>query len=271
LSILQSGLKPVLVEPDIATYNIDPQKIEAAITARTRAVMIVHLYGKACQMDTITALCRSYNLKLIEDAAQSHGALYKERMTGTFGDFGCFSFYPTKNLGALGDAGAVTCSDETLCQEIRRARNYGSDKKYYNEIIGQNSRLDELQAAFLRVKLQSLDAINNHKRKLASIYHQYLKDDFVKPQRHPDYYDVYHIYNIRHQQRDRVKSYLEENDIKTEIHYPVAPHRQRAMRGILTGSYPISELIHATTLSLPISFFHTEEDIYRVTEVLNKF
>ena len=271
LSILHAGLKPVLVEPDILTYNIDPKKIEESITANTKAIMIVHLYGKSCEMDKIVEICGKYKLRLIEDCAQSHGAKFKGQLTGTFGEFGAFSFYPTKNLGALGDAGAVITNDESLAIKIKRLRNYGSDVKYYNEVVGYNSRLDEVQAGFLSIKLNKLDEINTHKRKLAQIYFDNLKDDFIKPVVDKNYFDVYHIFNIRHKKRDELKDYLLKNEIKTDIHYPVAPHKQNAMKNILEGSYPISEEIHNTTLSLPCSFGHTEEEIYQVVEVMNKF
>ena len=271
LSILHAGLKAVLVEPDITTYNIDPKRIEESITTKTKAIMIVHLYGKSCAMDEIMALCEKYKLKLIEDCAQSHGAKYKNKLTGTFGEFAAFSFYPTKNLGALGDAGAVITNDDSLAIKIKRLRNYGSDVKYYNEVMGYNSRLDEVQAGFLSIKLKWLDEINTHKRKLAQIYLDNLKDDFIKPVVDKDYFDVYHIFNIRHKKRDELKEYLLKNEIKTDIHYPVAPQKQNAMKNILKGSYPISEEIHNTTLSLPCSFGHTEEEIYQVVEVMNKF
>ncbi|GAA4318123.1 DegT/DnrJ/EryC1/StrS family aminotransferase [Compostibacter hankyongensis] len=272
LAIVQCGLRPVLVEPDISTYNIDPDRIVEAITPRTRAVMVVHLYGKCCAMDKIGALCEQYDLRLIEDCAQSHGARFKGRLSGTFGDFGAFSFYPTKNLGALGDAGAVLCEDDALAATLRRLRNYGSDVKYYNELPGFNSRLDEVQAAFLSVKLPYLEAINRHKRTLAGIYLEQLKDDFIKPQVDPDYFDVYHIFNVRHPRRDALKKYLLEHEIGADIHYPIPPHRQKAMQGIIADqSYPVSEEIHRTTLSLPCSYAHSEEDIYRVVEVMNKF
>lgn len=272
LSILHCGFKPILVEPDIRTYNIDPEKIEEKITAQTRAIMIVHLYGKSCAMDKISTITKKHNLILIEDCAQSHGAKFKNKLTGTFGEFGAFSFYPTKNLGALGDAGAIITNEDNFAATLKRLRNYGSDIKYYNEIVGYNSRLDELQAAFLNIKLRRLAEITEHKQRLANIYQQELKDDFIKPQKHEDYFDVFHIYNIRHQQRDKLKEYLLKNEIKTEIHYPVAPHKQRAMRGILDNQeFPISEEIHKTTLSLPISFGNTKEEIYRVIEAMNKF
>lgn len=272
LSIAQCGLKPVLVEPDIRTYNIDPEKIEAAITPRTRAIMVVHLYGKSCEMDKIVAIKQKHQLVLIEDCAQSHGATFKGQLTGTFGEYGAFSFYPTKNLGALGDAGAVICNDDELATAIRRLRNYGSDVKYYNEVVGINSRLDEVQAAFLLVKFKYLQQITEHKRKLASIYHEGLKSDFIKPVVDKDYGDVFHIYNIRHPKRDALKKFMLDNGVQSDIHYPLEPHKQKAMQGIIDPlPYPISEEIHATTLSLPCSYCHTAADIEQVVEVMNRF
>jgi dTDP-4-amino-4,6-dideoxygalactose transaminase len=272
LSIMQNNMTPVLVEPSLATYNIDPAKIEASITSKTKAIVVVHLYGKACDMDPILDLCKKYNLKLIEDCAQSHGATYKNKQTGTFGDFGSFSFYPTKNLGALGDAGAIVCNDDAHALTIRRLRNYGSDKKYYNELIGYNSRLDEMQAGFLSIKLKKLNEINAHKRKLANIYLKELKSDFIKPVVNADYHDVYHIFNIRNEKRDKLKEYLLEHHIKTEIHYPVSPNNQVALKETFKGQhFPISEEIHKTTLSLPISFYHTEDEVNRIVETMNKF
>ncbi|MDH4092133.1 MAG: DegT/DnrJ/EryC1/StrS family aminotransferase [Cyclobacteriaceae bacterium] len=272
LSILHCGLKPVLVEPDIETYNIDPRKILEAVTKETVAIVVVHLYGKCCAMEEIKAIADAHDLKIIEDCAQAHGATFKGKKAGTFGDFGAFSFYPTKNLGALGDGGGVICNNEEQIQMIKMLRNYGSDKKYYNEVVGYNSRLDELQAAFLSIKLSHLDSINDHKKRLASIYDIHLKGDFVKPVTHPDYNDVYHIYAIRHPHRDKLKAYLLENKIKTEIHYPIPPHRQKAMKGICNDMrFPIAEEIHDTVLSLPISYFHTEDEIMRVVDAMNKF
>lgn len=272
LAILQAGLKPVLVEPDIQTYNIDPRLIEAQLTTNTVAIMPVHLYGKCCEMDAINNIAEKHNLKVVEDAAQAHGASYKGTKAGNWGDFGAFSFYPTKNLGALGDGGGITTNDTSLAEKIRVLRNYGSHKKYYNEVVGHNSRLDEVQAAFLRVKLKKLNDINNHKRTLAQLYLDNLKNDFIKPVVHKDYFDVYHIFNIRHSKRDQLKEYLLKNEIKTEIHYPVAPVKQKAMLGILDQvQTPIADEIHQTTLSLPISYCHTQEDVQKVIEVLNKF
>jgi dTDP-4-amino-4,6-dideoxygalactose transaminase len=272
LAILHAGLKPVLVEPDILTYNIDPAKIEERITTRTKAVLVVHLYGKLCDMEQIMPIARKRNLRVIEDCAQAHGASYKNKKAGSFGDFGAFSFYPTKNLGALGDAGSVNTSDETLYRSVQTLRNYGSQVKYHNEKIGYNSRLDEIQAAFLSIKLQYLDTLNQHKRELANLYMQGLKNDFIKPHMQKDYSDVYHIFNIRHESRDRLREFLLKNEIKTEIHYPVAPNKQVAMKGILDNEpTPIAEEIHRTTLSLPISSSHTASDIAELIEIMNSF
>ena len=272
LSILHNGLKPVLVEPDIRTYNIDPAKIEEAITPATKAIIVVHLYGKCCDMDPVLALSRKYNLKLIEDTAQAHGAKYKNEISGSFGEIGCFSFYPGKNLGALGDGGGIVTNDDDLARKIRQLRNYGSELKYYNEEIGYNSRLDELQAAFLLVKLARLQQITDHKRKLAQIYFEQLKSDFIKPDLHPDFFDVFHIYNIRHPKRDAIREFLLKKEIRAEIHYPVAPNKQKALQEIFSGlSFPISEEIHNTTLSLPCSVCHSESDICQVAEALNAF
>lgn len=270
LSILHCNLKPVLVEPEIGTYNINPLLIEQAITPKTKAIMVVHLYGKACNMDAIMDIAKRNELRVIEDCAQAHGAKYKNKPVGTFGT-GAFSFYPTKNLGAIGDAGAITTNDDDLAKKFRSLRNYGSEKKYQNDYIGYNSRLDEIQAALLSVKLNFLNEITAHKRKLATIYLKELKADFICPIVSDDYFDVYHIFNIRHPKRDALKEYLSQNNIKTEIHYPIPPHQQPAMKGIIEGNYPISEEIHETTLSLPISFGHTVTEVNRVVEVLNKF
>lgn len=271
LSILASGNVPVLVEPDISTYNIDPQKIEDAVTSKTKAVMVVHLYGKPCNMEPIAEICKRRNLYLIEDCAQAHGAEYKGKKAGTFGDMAAFSFYPTKNLGALGDGGAITTNNPDYSKRARMIRNYGSEKKYYNEYQGVNSRLDEMQAAFLRIKLKHLDEIVAHKRKLAGIYHKGISTDFIKPGIDADFSDAFHIYNIRHRRRDELKKYLYDNGVQTEIHYPVAPHKQNAMKFMHSLSLPLSEEIHSTTLSLPVSSFHTPDDISQVIGVLNGF
>jgi dTDP-4-amino-4,6-dideoxygalactose transaminase len=272
LSVLHCGLKPVLVEPDIKTYNIDPSRIEDAITPKTAAIMVVHLYGKMCDMDPVLRIARQRKLKVIEDCAQAHGSLYKGKKAGTFGDCNAFSFYPTKNLGALGDAGAVVTDDPYAAEQVRMYGNYGSKVKYYNEAIGCNSRLDEVQSGFLSIKLRKLDNINDHKRKLSSLYLERIKSDFIKPDVSEEFHDTYHIFNIRHPERDRLRNFLLERGIMTEIHYPVPPHRQKALSGILDNlEYPISKEIHATTLSLPVSYGHQERDICEVIEILNGF
>ncbi len=272
LSIINNGLLPVLVEPDLKTYNIDPEKIEEKISKKTRAIMIVHLYGKCCPMDKIMEIAALNNLKVIEDCAQAHGASFDGKIAGTFGEFGAYSFYPTKNLGALGDAGALITDSEELYLRTKTLRNYGSTIKYKNDLVGVNSRLDEVQAAFLRVKLRHIGKITAHKIKLANIYFENLSDDYIKPVRDERYFDVYHIFNVRTTNRDRLKAYLLENSIHSEIHYPIPPNEQPAMKGIIDNQKtPISKEIHETTLSLPISYGNTEEEIYRVCEVMNKF
>ena len=272
LAILHAGLVPVLVEPKIDTYNIDPDLIEDAITKKTVAIMPVHLYGKVCQMDRILKIARSNNLKVLEDCAQAHGAKFTNIRAGNFGDCNAFSFYPTKNLGALGDGGAITCEDKSLADSIRKYRNYGSTVKYINEVVGYNSRLDEMQAAFLKIKLAKLDLINKHKRMLAEIYFDNLTEKVITPVRDAEYYDIYHIFNIRHTSRDKLREYLLQNGVRTEVHYPVAPHQQKALYGILKNKdYPISTEIHSTTLSLPISYFHTIENVKVVANLINNF
>lgn len=272
LSIINAGHTPVLVEPDINTYLIDANLIEQSITSNTRAIMVVHLYGKVANMKQIVEIAKRHSLEIIEDCAQSHGAWYNNKMTGTFGKIGAYSFYPTKNLGALGDAGAIITSDDNIAQKLRALRNYGSDKKYYNTYEGRNSRLDELQAAFLNVKLPYLEKITAHKKTLANLYNQYLSKELILPLSDNDGNHVYHIYNIRTSQRDALRTYLSSHGISTEIHYPLAPHLQLGYKHHFTGlTFPISELIHDTTLSLPISFAHTKEEIMYVIEKINLF
>ena len=270
LPIINLGMTPVLVEPDILSYNIDPEKIEEKISHDTRAVIITHMYGKPCQMDKILHICEKYNVPLIEDCAHAHGAEYRGIKVGNFG-LGAFSFYPTKNLGALGDAGGITCDDVNINNKARALRNYGSSIKNQNDIVGYNSRLDELQAGFLTIKLRNLDNINQHKEKLAEAYFEALKDKFLLPIKQKAIKDVFHIFPIRHEQRDRLRSFLLKNGIETEIHYPKPPHKQPALENVIKGDYPISEEIHNTILSLPISYSHTLEDINFVCEILNKF
>lgn len=278
-AVLNAGFKPVFVEPDIHTYLIDPAKIEEKINEKTRAIMIVHLYGKPCEMDPILALCNKYGLTLIEDCAQSHGATYKGKQTGTFG-IGAFSFYPTKNLGALGDAGGISIADQSLFEKIKAWRNYGSQVKYQNEYVGDNSRLDEIQAGFLRIKLTALNGITAHKRKLAQIYHSELDPNKVILPHKADHLDeVHHIFPIRHKRRNELKQYLLEKGIRTEVHYPIAPCDQRSIQDVFSKrgwklnaeDFVLAREIHSTILSLPVSTIHSEDDIRYVAEVVNSF
>lgn len=272
LAVIQADLTPVLVEPEWSTCNMDPLAAERAITSKTSAILPVHLYGKSSRMDSIMQLAKDHNLRVVEDCAQSHGARHLNVLTGTFGNAGAFSFYPTKNLGALGDAGAVVTNDDDLAEEIRTLRNYGSRVKYHNELIGMNSRLDEIQSAFLRIKLPHLTEMNEHKRTLARIYREELKGDIVLPLCEEGFFDVYHIFAVRHPERDRLREHLLANGIKTEVHYPLPPARQKALSGMFAPEcYPIANRIHAEELSLPCSFAHTEADIFSVCQAMNSF
>jgi dTDP-4-amino-4,6-dideoxygalactose transaminase len=271
LAIVRAGHKPVLVEPELATFNIDAGRLGQAITVNTRAICVTHLFGKTCRMDAITAFAAEHGLKVIEDCAQSHGARLGAKMTGTFGDAGCFSFYPTKNLGAVGDAGAVVTNDDALADRLRHLRNYGSKQKYVNRYVGVNSRLDEIQAALLRVKLPYLEAMTLHKRALAEVYFAHLPDQITQPRQRNDEYDVFHIFGIRYPQRDALRQYLQDHGVKTEVHYPIPPHRQEAMQGILAGEFPIADELHNTELSLPISVGHTADDVAYVCDVIAGF
>jgi dTDP-4-amino-4,6-dideoxygalactose transaminase len=272
LAIIHAGHQPVLVEPNLQSYNLDPTLIEAAITKSTKAILVVHLYGKCCNMDPIQQIAQQHGLAIIEDCAQAHDARYKGRLAGTLGDLAGFSFYPSKNLGALGDAGAIVLNNDSYASSLKSLRNYGSHQKYQNDQVGYNSRLDELQAIFLSIKLPFLAAITAHKRQLASLYLANLKSDFILPLVEEGFEDVYHIFNIRHPRRDALKAYLLENGVGTEIHYPIAPNHQKALAPWLEGKqFPISEEIHATTLSLPCSSCHESSDIYKVIELMNAF
>ena len=271
IAIVRAGHYPVLVEPDPETFNINPSELRDTMTAKTRAICVTHLFGKVCRMDLIIAFANEFDLKLVEDCAQSHGAKLDNITTGTFGDAGCFSFYPTKNLGALGDAGAIVTNDDVLAENVRYLRNYGSSEKYTNQYVGYNSRLDELQAAFLRIKLRHLHQITTHKRALADIYFQNLPDWLIKPKKVTEEFDVFHIFGVRHFARDELRTWLLEKNIKTEVHYPIPPHKQKAMQGIISGKFPLADLLHSTEISLPISFGHTEEQILQVCEVIKKF
>ena len=271
LAIIRAGHRPILVEPELATFNMDPGRLSGAITSNTHAICVTHLFGKTCRMDAICAFALEHGLKIIEDCAQSHGARLGTQMTGTFGTTGCFSFYPTKNLGAVGDAGAIVTNDDDLADRLRHLRNYGSKQKYINRYIGVNSRLDEIQAAILRVKLKYLNEMTLHKRALADVYFKNLPNWLILPYRRHDEYDVFHIFGVRYAARDALRQYLIDNGVKTEIHYPVPPHKQEAMQGILVGNYPIADEQHGTEISLPISFGHDSEQIRKVCEIMHGF
>jgi dTDP-4-amino-4,6-dideoxygalactose transaminase len=256
LAVTHCGATPVPVEPDPCSYNIDPARLDEAITARTKAIIAVHLYGQTADMDGVLAVARSRGLKVLEDAAQAHGARYRGRRSGSLADAAGFSFYPGKNLGALGDGGAVTTADAELAQRLRMLRNYGSRVKYHNEVLGWNSRLDELQAAFLRAKLPMLDADNAARAALAARYQERLADlpGIVLPTvaQHCD--PVWHLYVVQHPERDRLAEHLRTRGIDTLVHYPIPPHLQPAYAslGMGEGSLPISEALHRNVLSLPL-------------------
>ena len=272
LAISENGCKPVLVEPDINTYNINPDLIEEKITPRTKAIMVVHLYGQAVPMEKIWALAKKYKLKIIEDAAQGHGAVYQGRRTGNLGDAAGFSFYPGKNLGALGDAGGVTTNDKDLYEKIKAIANYGSDRKYHHIYKGINSRLDELQAALLDVKLKYLDADNERRREIAKYYREHIKNpNIVLPQTYDENAHIWHVFVVRTKEREKFQKYLEENGVQTLIHYPTAPHHQEAYSEWKDISLPITEQIHREVLSLPISPVLTDEEAQKVVEIVNAF
>lgn len=271
LAIIRAGHRPVLVEPNIDTFNIDHRLLEASLTMKTKAICVTHLFGKACRMDAIGEFAAQHGLKVIEDCAQSHGAKLAGKMTGTFGDAGCFSFYPTKNLGAFGDGGAIVTDSDELADRILYTRNYGSKQKYINEYIGMNSRLDEIQAGLLRVKLKHIERLTEYKRSLANIYFENLPSWLTLPRLLKDEYDVFHIYAVRTKERERLRKWLLDHEIKTEVHYPIPPHKQKAMKGILVGNYPIAECLHASEISLPISYGHTPEEIIFVCQTIKRF
>jgi dTDP-4-amino-4,6-dideoxygalactose transaminase len=273
LAITDNGLVPVFTEPDPATFNIDVTAVETKITARTKAVMIVHLYGRAVFSDTLQQLARRHNLKIIEDNAQAIGAEWNGIKTGNLGDAAGFSFYPTKNLGALGDAGAVTTNDTILANTIRTIANYGSEEKYVNKYQGLNSRLDEIQAAVLDVKLKYLDKENIRRREIAEQYiYDIIHPEIILPQMPNDNREhVWHVFIIRSRQRDKLQEYLTEKDIHTMIHYPLPPHKQEAYREYNNLSFPITEQIHNEVLSLPISPVLTDEEVSTIVNALNNF
>ena len=273
LAITDNRLKPVFAEPAIGNYNVDIAKIESLITPKTKAIMVVHLYGQICWSKELEALAKKYNLKIIEDNAQAIGAEWKGVKSGNLGDAAGFSFYPGKNLGALGDAGAVTCKDDLLAKTIRALANYGSEEKYVNKYQGLNSRLDEIQASVLDVKLKYIDADNDKRRKIAEQYVAGIKNDKIIlpifPSQSKEH--VYHLFVVRTTKRDKLQKYLTENGVQTLIHYPTPPHKQRAYKYYNHLSFPITEKIHEEVLSLPISPVMEENEVKKVIEILNSF
>jgi dTDP-4-amino-4,6-dideoxygalactose transaminase len=275
LAVSYVGATPIFVEPDAMTYNIDPKKIEAAITPHTRGIMPVHLYGQACEMQEIMDIASKHNIHVVEDNAQSQGATFNGRLTGTWGDINGTSFYPGKNLGALGDAGAVTTNSDELAAKSAMLRNYGSSKKYYNEVIGHNMRLDECQAAFLSVKLRSLKAWTEQRQQIAGWYNEDLEHtaNVILPAVAEGATHVYHLYVIRTSKRDALQAYLTERGIGTLIHYPIPPHMQEAYRelGYKKGDFPIAEEIAETCLSLPMWPGMTQEMVQQVCNEIRSF
>jgi len=275
LAVSHTGAKPVFAEPNPKTYNIDPDAIEQAVTSRTKAIMPVHLYGQACEMDRITQIANTHGLYVIEDNAQAHGAHFKGQPTGTFGDAAGISFYPGKNLGALGDGGMLVTNRGDVAEKVHMLRNYGSRKKYYNKEIGYNMRLDELQAALLEVKLKYLPKWTAERQQIASWYDEHLQGipDLALPCTHTDAGHVYHLYVVRTSKRDELQAYLKEQGIGTLIHYPIPPHLQPAYQylGLQPGSFPITEELVGTCLSLPLWVGLTEEMVIKVCKALASF
>ena len=272
LDIKENGLTPVLVEPDIDTLEIDDRLIEAAITPRTKAVMIVHLYGRCAYTDLIGDICRKHGLKLIEDNAQAHGCRFQGRRTGSLGDAAGHSFYPGKNLGAFGDGGAVTTDDEELAKVVRTLANYGSSKKYVFDYCGRNSRLDEIQAAILSVKLKHLDADNVLRRQVARQYLAHIDHPAITLPQVPDWdANVFHIFPILCESRDDLQQYLKDNGVQTLIHYPIPPHKQKCYADWNGWSFPVSERIHREELSLPMSPALTLDEVRTVIDLINQW
>ena len=273
MGISMNGATPIFTELD-EYFQIDADKIEEKITEKTKAIMVVHLYGHVADMDKIVSLCKKYNLKLIEDCAQSHGATYKGKMTGTFGDVGCFSFYPSKNLGAFGDAGALVTNDPKIAEETRIYRNYGSEKRYYNKVVGANSRLDELQAGLLNVRLSHMDEITEERKRLCANYTNKLCNPSIYlPKERENTSTVWHQYVIRCDRREELIAYLNEKQIGTIIHYPIPPHLSEAYQylGHKKGEFPITENYADTVLSIPLYNGMTEEEQQYVIDAINAF
>lgn len=273
LAITDNRLTPVLVEPSMETYNIDIDKIEAAITSRTRAIMVVHLYGRVVWGENLEMIAKKHNLKIIEDNAQAIGAEYKGIRTGNLGDAAGFSFYPGKNLGALGDSGAITTKDPEVARIVRAVANYGSEKKYVNTYMGLNSRMDEIQAAFLNVKIKYILSENMRRREIATYYCEHITNPkIILPTQPIDPIEhVQHLFVIRTVERDALQQYLADNGIQTLIHYPIPPHKQGCYKTMNTMIYPLTEKIHEEVLSLPMSAVLTESEVVEIVNVINKF
>ena len=273
LAVSYVGAKPVLVEPDEETYTINPSLIEDKITSKTKAIIAVHLYGRCADMDPILEIAKKYNLKVIEDAAQAHGAKYKGKRAGSLGDAAGFSFYPGKNLGALGDGGAVVTADEKLADKVRTLANYGSKIKYHHIYQGNNSRLDEIQAAFLNVKLSKLDMWNAYRKRVAKDYYSKINNPIIKlPKISDEVFDcVWHVFVVRTSKRDKLVSYLSEKGIGTTIHYPIPIHKQEAYKGLTNETYPIAESCANEIVSIPMYYGITDEQVKYVIDALNDF
>ncbi len=272
LAVSENGCTPVLVEPDIDTYCMNPDLIEEKITPKTKAIMVVHLYGQATPMEKIWALAKKYNLKIIEDSAQAHGAEYQGRRTGNLGNASGFSFYPGKNLGALGDAGGITTNDEALFNKIKALANYGSDRKYHHIYKGVNSRLDELQACILDIKLKYLEQDNERRRAISKYYRENIKNpNVILPETYDEKSHVWHVFVVRTKNRENLQKYLEKQGIQTNIHYPTPPHLQGAYIEWKDLSLPVTEKIHQEVLSLPISPVLTDEEVQFIVEKVNEW
>ncbi|MGI2166336.1 DegT/DnrJ/EryC1/StrS family aminotransferase [Shewanella oncorhynchi] len=272
LAITENDLVPVLVEPNPASFNLDPVILTAAITPKTKAILPVHLYGQLCPMPEIMAIAKSHNLLVLEDCAQAHGAQLNGKRAGNWGDAAGFSFYPGKNLGALGDAGAITTNDDELAQTLKALRNYGSHKKYENLYQGVNSRLDEIQAAMLRVKLRHLDIETAHRQQIAQTYRAHISNPLITlPQVNEEFAHVWHLFVVRCEQRDALQQYLTANGVQTLIHYPIPPHKQQAYRHYAEMQLPLTELIHRQVLSIPLDPTMNAEAIAKVITLMNEF
>lgn len=273
MSITMNGATPVFVEPNIH-YNIDDSKIESKITSRTKAIIVVHLYGQATKMDHIQSLCKKYKLFLVEDCAQSHGAKFNGEMTGILGDIGCFSFYPSKNLGCFGDGGAITTNNKELADKIRVYRNYGSEKRYYNEVVGTNSRLDELQAGLLRVKLSHIQELEDERTRIATRFIHEIKNPlFVLPEVADNCTHVWHQFVVFSEYRDELQKFLQSKEIQTIIHYPIPPHLSEAYSTLnyKKGDFPIAEKYANSVLSIPLFNGMKEDQIAYIIDALNEF